>query len=115
MAWSGKCKIGNKYASQMFIIFRFPKNRQTKRNKYENNSAGFAGTVILVFLMYYFCIVWKSEKSENLAGACFAYCLFSAPRPPCLGPRTLQREPRRRVTVQSRQTRIMPFQGIHDP
>jgi hypothetical protein len=68
-----------------FHIFQISNNTNIIRNTSENNSTGFAGAIILLFLMYYFCIFWRSEKSENLAGAFFAYFVFSTPRPPCLG------------------------------
>jgi hypothetical protein len=74
----------------VFQFFQISKKSKIIHQTYQNNSAGEAGAIIFLFVTYYVFYFWKSEKSENMVGACFADLVFSAPRPPCLGPCTLQ-------------------------
>jgi hypothetical protein len=62
-----------------FQICQISKNTTIICKNNENNSAGFAGAIILATVDVLLSYFWKSEKYANLAGACFAYSLFSAP------------------------------------
>jgi hypothetical protein len=68
-----KIKNMQKHVPAIFSYCSISKNTQIRSNQCENNSAGFAGSSILILLMYYGCIFRKSEQSENLADTCVAY------------------------------------------
>jgi hypothetical protein len=73
-----------------FEIFQISKNTTIIHNKHENNSTGFAGTIILRIVMYYVCSFGNLKDLKIWLAYFCAYFEFSAPRPPCLGARTLE-------------------------
>jgi hypothetical protein len=67
-AWSGKLKIGRTYPSQVLSCFSAFQTTTIRRNKYENNSAAFAGAIILRCLMYYFYMFGNLTKQNSTSG-----------------------------------------------